>query len=81
MLHTEGNTLLNKSISKNCNTLLRRRNMGNCEMCAKLHNPDEPVKVIEDLYSWWYYTDHGERACKWVDSPLQFYSNNNTLSF
>ena len=53
--------------------------MGNCELCAKLNDPNEPEKVIQNLYEWWYYTNSGDRVCKWVDKPLKYYSSRNTL--
>ena len=50
-------------------------------MCAKLHDENEPVKIIEDLYHWWHFTENGDPACKWIDDPLKFYSSNSTFYF
>ena len=51
--------------------------MGNCELCAKLHDETEPVKSYPDLYHWWYYEDDNREstACKVIKNPLKFFSS------
>ncbi len=31
-----------------------------CQLCQRLHNPDEPAKVYDDMYDWWVTDSHCE---------------------
>ncbi len=46
-----------------------------CEVCDKLNDPKEPVKVMENARKWYFHKPNGDPQCKNVSST-KFYSLN-----
>ncbi len=48
------------------------RSRGACQLCAKLHDPTEPVKTYQNVSQW--YIESEENKCQTIDSVTTFYS-------